>query len=162
MEQCVRQSFRVDSQALHCIIKYGAQNSPILESRHNVCAPVTSVASTLCNPVDCSPPGFSVHGILQARLPEQGNAMDSSPPGFSVHGILQTRIPEWVVVPSFRGSSPPRDRTQVSYIYLHWQMGSLPLVPPGKPRQNMGINYLNAHTTATFLVKARQKQNSNN
>ena len=34
-------------------------------------------------------------------------------------------------------------------------MGSLPLAPPGKPRQNMGINYLNVHTTATFLVKAR-------
>ena len=41
-------------------------------------------------------------------------------------------------------------------------MGSLPLAPPGKPRQNMGINYLNVHTTATFLVKARQKWNSNN
>ena len=35
-------------------------------------------------------------------------------PGFSVHGILQARILEWVAVSSFRGSSWPRDRTHVS------------------------------------------------
>ena len=31
--------------------------------------------------------------------------MDSSPPGSSVHGILQARIPVWVAMPSSRGSS---------------------------------------------------------
>ena len=36
--------------------------------------------------------------------------------GFSVHGILPARILEWVAVPSFRASSQPRDRTQVSCI----------------------------------------------
>ena len=41
--------------------------------------------------------------------------MDYSPPGFSVHEILQARILEWVAVPSFRGSSWPRDWTCVSY-----------------------------------------------
>ena len=45
---------------------------------------------TLCDPTDCSPPGSSVHGILQAR-------------------ILQ-----WVAVPFSRASSQPRDQTQVS------------------------------------------------
>ena len=40
---------------------------------------------TLCNPVDCGPPGSSVHGILQAR------------------------ILEWVVITFSRGSSQPRD-----------------------------------------------------
>ena len=34
----------------------------------------------------------------------------------TVHGILQTRILEWVAVPFSRGSSPPRDQTQVSHI----------------------------------------------
>ena len=34
--------------------------------------------------------------------------MDCSPPGFSVHGILQTRILEWVAMPSSRGSSWPK------------------------------------------------------
>ena len=33
--------------------------------------------------------------------------MDCRPPGSSVRGILQARIPEWVVVPSSRGSSCP-------------------------------------------------------
>ena len=44
--------------------------------------------------------------------------MDRSPPDSSVHGILQARMLEWVVMPSSRGSSQPRDRTHVSYIYL--------------------------------------------
>ena len=43
-----------------------------------VCS-VTQLCPTLCNPMDCSPPGFSVHGILQAR------------------------ILEWVAMPSSRG-----------------------------------------------------------
>ena len=42
--------------------------------------------------------------------------MNCSLPGSSVHGILQTRILEWVVMPFSRGSSQPRDRTQVSRI----------------------------------------------
>ena len=40
---------------------------------------------TLCNPMDCSPPGSSAHGILQAR------------------------ILEWVDIPFSRGPSQPRD-----------------------------------------------------
>ena len=40
--------------------------------------------------------------------------MDCSPPVSSVHGIIQARILEWVVVPSSRGSSWPGDRTHVS------------------------------------------------
>ena len=43
---------------------------------------------------------------------------DCSPPGSSVHGILQTRILEWVAISFSRGSSRPRDRTHVSYVYL--------------------------------------------
>ena len=45
---------------------------------------------TLCRPMDCSPPGSSVQGILQAR------------------------ILGWVAMPFSRGSSPPRDRTHIS------------------------------------------------
>ena len=40
--------------------------------------------------------------------------MDYSPPGSSVHGILQARTLEWVVMPSCRGSSRPRNRTRIS------------------------------------------------
>ena len=49
-------------------------------------------------------------------------------------GILHVRILEWVAMPSSRGSSWHRDQTWGSYIYLHWQVGSLPLTSPGKPR----------------------------
>ena len=44
------------------------------------------------------------------------NPMDSSLPGSSVHGILQARILEWVAVPFSRGSSCPRDWTCSSYV----------------------------------------------
>ena len=42
--------------------------------------------------------------------------MGCSPPDSCVHEILQVRILEWVALPSSRGSSPPRDQTQVSCI----------------------------------------------
>jgi len=35
---------------------------------------------------------------------------------YTVHGILQARILEWIALPFSRGSSQPRDRTQVSHI----------------------------------------------
>ena len=44
------------------------------------------------------------------------NPMDCSPPGSSDYGILQARILEWVAMPSSRGSSQPRDRTVISYV----------------------------------------------
>ena len=52
---------------------------------------VTQSCPILCNPMDCSPPGSSVHEIVQARLPE------------------------WVAIPFSRGSSWSRDQTQVSH-----------------------------------------------
>ena len=42
--------------------------------------------------------------------------MDRSPPGSSVHGAFQARILEWVAISSSRGSSGPRDRTRISCI----------------------------------------------
>ena len=53
---------------------------------------VAQSCPTLCDPMDCSPPGSSVHGILQAR------------------------VLEWGAIAFSRGSSQPRDRTQVSHI----------------------------------------------
>ena len=43
--------------------------------------------------------------------------MDCSPPGFSVHGIFHARILEWVAISTSRVYSPPRARTQVSCTY---------------------------------------------
>ena len=56
------------------------------------CYLVAQLCPTLCDPVDCSPPGSPVHGILQARTLE------------------------WVVMPSSRRFSQPRDQTPVSWI----------------------------------------------
>ena len=42
--------------------------------------------------------------------------MDCSPPGSSIHGIFQARVLEWVAISFSRGSSRPRDRTRVSCI----------------------------------------------
>ena len=66
--------------------------------------------------------------------------MDCSLPGSSVHGIFQERVLEWVVISFSRGSSQPMDRTQGSNPHplhlLHWQANSLPLAPPGKSPQS--------------------------
>ena len=58
------------------------------------------------------------------------DSMDCSPLGSSVHGILQARILEWIAMLFSRGSSQPRDRTCVNYVSCILQAGSL--VPPGK------------------------------
>ena len=74
----------------------------------------------LCDPVDCSLPGSSVHGIFQARILEWVAISFSKVSCYVVrlyvHGILQARILEWVAFPFSRGSSQPRDWTQVSHI----------------------------------------------
>ena len=47
--------------------------------------------------------------VCAQSCPALCGPMDCSPPGSSVHGILQARILEWVALPSCRGSSQPRD-----------------------------------------------------
>ena len=69
-------------------------------SQYSICVLVTQSRPTLCNPRDRSPPGSSVHGILQARKLE------------------------WVAIPFSRGSSWPRNQTWVSYsagkLFIVW------------------------------------------
>ena len=57
----------------------------------------------------------AVLGLVTQSCPTLSDPVDCSPPGSSVHGILQARVLEWVAMPSSRGSSQPRDRTQVSH-----------------------------------------------
>ena len=57
--------------------------------------------------------------------------MDCSPPGSTVHGILQARILEWVTIPSSSRSSQSIDQTQVSSI----TGGFFAAEPPGKVKQ---------------------------
>ena len=58
---------------------------------------------------------YCVCSVIQS-CPTLWDPMNCSPPGYSVHGILQARILEWIAMPSSRRSSQPRDRTQVSHI----------------------------------------------
>ena len=81
---------------------------------------VAQSCPTLRDPMDCSPPGSSAHGVLQARVLEWGAIAfsnkdtaaakslqsyltlcvprDGSPPGSPVPGILQARTLEWVAI----------------------------------------------------------------
>ena len=79
-----------------------------------------SVVSNSFDSMDCSTPGFLVHHQLpelaHAHVHWVGDAIHPrNSPGIQP-GILQARILEWVAVPFSRGSSPPRNRTQVSHI----------------------------------------------
>ena len=78
---------------------------------------------TLCNPMDCSPPGSSVHGIPQARILE-------------CHALLQGIF-------LIQGLNPHL------LCLLHWQVGSLPLVPPGKPRAEL---YSSVHEVQKSII----------
>ena len=68
--------------------------------------------------------------------------MDCSWPGSSVHGILQERILEWDATPSSRGSN------RHLLCFLHWQAGSLPTEPPGKP----GLDDRSTHPSCSGQV----------
>ena len=54
--------------------------------------------------------------LVTQSCPTVCDPVDSNLPGFSIHGILQARILEWVAMPSSKGSSQPRDGTQVSCV----------------------------------------------
>ena len=57
-----------------------------------------------------------VHASMLGHVSLFETPMDCSPPGSSIHGVFQARILEWVPIPFSIGSSQPRDRTPVSCI----------------------------------------------
>ena len=78
------------SQRVQCYIPQTYDSAQL--SACCYCCLVTQLCPTPCDPMDCSPPGSSVQGILQAR------------------------ILEWVAISFSRGSSRPRDGTHISYL----------------------------------------------
>ena len=92
-----------------------------------VCAKLIQSCQTLCNPMDCSPPGSSVYGILQA-------------------GIL-----EWVAISSSRRSPWLRDQTCISYIagrfFTRWATWEAHFVP--RPRLKPGPRQLKCAVLST-------------
>ena len=86
----------------------------------HICCLVAELCLTLCDPLDCSPPGSSGHGILQA-------------------GIL-----EWFTIPFSRGSSQPKDLTHISYISC--TAGRFfTTEPPGNPLMNIYAPSVGCH-----------------
>ena len=73
-------------------VTFSAVSIPSASDKVKSESEVAQSCPTLCDPMDCSPPGSSIHGIFQAR------------------------ILEWVAISFSRGSSRPKDRTQVSRI----------------------------------------------
>ena len=77
--------------------------------------------------------------LITHSCPTLFNAMDCSLPGSSVHGILQASILEWIAISFSRGSSRPRDRSRVSphcrqILYLLSHQGN-PSVCPSSNRK---------------------------
>ena len=95
------------------LCKLKSYASPRFVGSYAVLCLVTQLCLTLRDPMDCSLPGSSVHGILQARTLE------------------------WVAFPFSSGSSQHRDQTQVSAL----QADYLPSELPGKPK-NTGVGSL--------------------
>ena len=73
-------------------------------------------------------------GLVTKSCLTLGDPMDCSLPCFSVHGIFQARILEWVAISFSRGSSTPRDRNWVSYIVDRF----FPTELPGKHNMDCG------------------------
>ena len=80
--------------------------------------------------------------------------MDYSLRGSSVHGHLQERIMEWVAMPFSRGSSQPRDRT-ASYVFPALQVDSLPLGSPGKAQCMIGMQFSAGKLLISFGLNSR-------
>ena len=103
----------------------------------DVCVLVAQSCLTLCDSMDCSPPGSSVHGISQAR------------------------ILEWVAISFSKGSSQPTDQTCVSCTFSALQVNSLLAEPPEK--SNYTINHLLKQTNnVVFFLKHKKKKKNLN
>ena len=70
-----------------------------------------------------------VHAKLLQSCPTLCNHIDCSLPGFSAHGILQARILEWIASLSFRGIFLTQGSNSCLLCLLYWQVNSLPLAP---------------------------------
>ena len=74
-----------------------------------------------CQDFSTAPKWSNVCQKLQTVLvnqwcPTLRDPMECSPPGSSIHGIFQARMLEWIAIPFSKGSSPSRDWIQVSQI----------------------------------------------
>ena len=132
---------------IHQLIHYSKQNKQTNKRKH------LNSHATLTNAY--------IHAKSLQSCPTLCNSMDCRPPGSSVHGILQATILELVAMPSSRGSSWPRDWTWFSYL-LYWQADSWPLVPPGRPTLIASVQFSSvAQSCPTLSVQFSRSVVSN-
>ena len=81
-----------------------------------VCAKSLQLCPTLCDPMGCSPPGSPVHGDSPGKIT-----------GVGCHALLQ-------------GIFLTQGSNQCLFCLRHWQVGSLPQAPPGKPLSDINIS----------------------
>ena len=88
------------------------------EQEKSIIFPISSFTLQPWNPPTPSLKGecCAVQCLVAHSCPTLCHLMDYSPPGSSIHGILQATILEWLAIPFSRGSSQLRDQTQVSCI----------------------------------------------
>ena len=105
---------RTAGQVLGTLIRVSFQNNSSTKESVCVCVCVCSVTQscpTLCDPVDCSPPASSVHGILQARILEWGGAISSSGdfpnPGIKPTSLLSLTLASGFFTTSASWEDPP-------------------------------------------------------
>ena len=85
-------------------------------------------------------------GLVAPVVSDSCDPRDCSPPGSSVHGILQARILEWVAIFFSGGSSWPRDQTRISLIIS----GFFTAEPLGKPKKPLWTNNSSKGTFLTL------------
>ena len=107
-------------QELFQAVSRGLQCSPLVFHLHPLCFSAILFLHTLSPPTSILNDTFFLKFESESEIaqscPTLCDPMDCSPPGSSVHGIPQARILEWVAISLFRGFSRPRDRTRVSGI----------------------------------------------
>ena len=95
-----------------------------------LCFRTVSVYRSLHSRVPYTPSPLPTHlcVLIAQSYPTLYDPMDCSSPGSSVHGISQARILEWVAISFSRGPSQPKDGPGSPAL----QADSLPCEPPGK------------------------------
>ena len=91
-----------------------------------------------------------MHAKSLQSCPTLCDPMNCSPPGSSVHGILQVRTLEWVAL--LQGIFPTQGLNPHLSHLLHWQAGSLLLVPPEGPTIPWGISRVETDTWGVSIL----------
>ena len=90
-----------------------------------VCAKSLQSCPTLCNPIDCSPPGSSVHGILQTRILEwvaKPFSRESSRLGIEPSSLMSPALAGWFFTIRATWEAHARHISLFRHIFLNWML----------------------------------------